>query len=202
MEIALIVLGIAGVSALAFIKWSSANRFADTAGYAAHAPQSRTQASPAAHASSQSFDAASAEHLPSPHIMQGSAYAVDGHTIVIDQVQIRLFGIDAPELNHPEGQKAKWAMAQLCKGQKIKAEVTDIDAYGSVVAKCFLPDGRDLSAEMVGNGMALDRSEFSGGLYRDLETADARKRLWLVAAKQDGKLHVKVKPDAHKTTKK
>ncbi|MGH1576216.1 thermonuclease family protein [Planktotalea sp.] len=31
----------------------------------------------------------------------GAAFVVDGDTIVIKKTQIRLFGIDAPELEHP-----------------------------------------------------------------------------------------------------
>ncbi|MGR3839008.1 MAG: thermonuclease family protein [Cognatishimia sp.] len=80
----------------------------------------------------------------------------DGDTITIQKTQVRLYGIDAPELDHPFGQKAKWAMVKLCKGNTIRAEVTEEDDYGRTVAKCFLPDGRDLSAELVKQGLAID----------------------------------------------
>ncbi|WP_234423535.1 thermonuclease family protein [Tateyamaria sp. Alg231-49] len=114
----------------------------------------------------------------------------DGDTIVIKKTQIRLFGVDAPELDHPYGQKAKWAMVKLCKGQTIRAEVTEQDDHGRTVARCYLPDGRDLSAEMVKLGLAIDWPKFSGGIYRDFETPDARKKLWLAAARQKGHMHV------------
>lgn len=115
---------------------------------------------------------------------------MDGDTITIKKTQIRLFGVDAPELNHPHGKKAKWALVSLCKGQLIRAEITEKDDYGRTVAKCFLPDGRDLSAEMVRLGLAIDWAKFSGGVYRSLETPDARKKMWLADARQKGRMHV------------
>ncbi|MFK7745505.1 MAG: thermonuclease family protein [Roseobacter sp.] len=136
------------------------------------------------------FEAKTAKRLPQKKCVEGSAYVTDGDTIVIKKTQIRLFGIDAPELNHPYGQKAKWAMVKLCKGQKIRAEITEKDAYGRTVARCYLPDGRDLSAELVKQGLAIDWPKFSGGVYRDMEVPNARKKMWLAAARQRGHMHV------------
>ncbi|WP_417272165.1 thermonuclease family protein [Celeribacter halophilus] len=129
-------------------------------------------------------------------VIRGRAYVVDGDTVVIRKTQIRLFGVDAPEMNHPYGKKAKWALVKLCKGQEVKAEVTDVDAHGRTVAKCFLPDGRDLSAEMVKLGLAIDWPKFSDGAYRSLEVPDVRKKLWLADARQKGRMHIWDKYDA------
>ena len=138
----------------------------------------------------QPFDTKSATTQPSIPAVQGSAYIVDGDTLVIQKIQIRLFGIDAPEINHPYGIKAKWALVSLCKGQTVCAEFTEQDAYGRTVAKCCLPDGRDLSAEMVKLGLAIDWAKFSNGRYRSLEMPDVRKKLWLADARQKGRMHV------------
>lgn len=127
---------------------------------------------------------------PVPKILRGSAYVVDGDTITIQRTQIRLFGIDAPEIDHPYGKKAKWALVTLCKGQPIRAEIIEKDDYGRAVAKCYLPNGRDLSAEMVKQGLAIDWPKFSGGEYKELELHDARKKLWLADARQKGRMHV------------
>ncbi len=128
--------------------------------------------------------------MPEGSVCVGSAYVIDGDSIVIKGTQIRLFGVDAPEINHPYGKKAKWALVKLCKGMEIRAEMIAVDAHERTVAKCFLPDGRDLSAEMVKQGLAIDWPKFSGGLYACLETPDARKKLWLANARQKGHLHV------------
>lgn len=126
---------------------------------------------------------------PKP-VVTGKAYVIDGDTLVIDQTRIRLFGIDAPEMNHPYGKKAKWALVTLCKGQIVRAEISAEDAHGRTVARCLLPDGRDLSAEMVKMGLALDWPKFSGGRYRTFEVADARRRMWLADARQKGRMQV------------
>ncbi|WP_197491901.1 thermonuclease family protein [Rhizobium bangladeshense] len=123
-------------------------------------------------------------------VLQGKCWVVDGDTIVIDKVHIRLAGIDAPELDHPFGKQAKWALVQLCKGQVVTARIRPELSYDRVVAECFLSDGRDLSAELVRSGLALDWPKFSGGKYRHLETADARKKLWRADARQGGKLRL------------
>jgi len=138
----------------------------------------------------EAFDAATAHPVTHPRVLEGPAYVTDGDTITIQKTQVRLYGIDAPELHHPYGKKAKWAMVRLCKGHRIRAEITDEDDYGRTVAKCFLPDGRDLSAELVKEGLAIDWPKFSGGKYGHLEVAGIRKKLWLADARQKGRMHV------------
>lgn len=136
------------------------------------------------------FEAKSAQPVPSHPVVCGPAYVIDGDSIVVKKTQIRLFGVDAPEMNHPYGKKAKWALVALCKGQQVHAEIVEQDAHGRTVAKCHLPDGRDLSAEMVKLGLAIDWAKFSGGIYRALEVSDARKKMWLADARQKGHMHV------------
>ncbi|WP_240231459.1 SH3 domain-containing protein [Devosia lacusdianchii] len=105
---------------------------------------------------------------------------------MIDKLHIRLAGIDAPELDHPFGQQSKWAMVKLCRGQVATARIKPEMSYDRVVAECFLPDGRDLAAELVRAGLALDWPKFSGGKYRHLEPVDARKKLWRAKLRQGG----------------
>lgn len=136
------------------------------------------------------FDAGTARHLETKRVIEGAAFITDGDTITIKKTQIRLFGIDAPELHHPYGKKAKWALHNMCKGHIVRAEISDEDEYGRTVARCFLPDGRDLSAEMVKLGLAIDWTKFSGGEYRAMETPDARRKLFLADARQKGRMHV------------
>lgn len=111
---------------------------------------------------------------------------IDGDTIVIDSEHLRLAGIDAPELDHPYGQKAKWALVALCKGQIVSANVIGQDHYGRTVAVCHFADGRDLAAEMVRLGHAIDWPKFSGGRYAALEVPGIRKRLWRCDHRQRG----------------
>lgn len=129
-----------------------------------------------------------------PPVLRGPCWVVDGDTIIIDKVHIRLAGIDAPELDHPWGQQAKWALVKLCKGQVVTARLKPELSYDRVVAECFLPDGRDLAAELVQAGLALDWPKFSGGKYRHLEPEDARRKLWRANLRQRGVSFVEETP--------
>ena len=118
----------------------------------------------------------------------GYCYVIDGDTIVINKVKVRLAGIDAPELNHPWGKKSKWAVVNMCKGKKITAELDNHLSHDRVVATCYLPDGTDIGAELVKAGLAIDWAKFSGGKYRHLEPSGIRKKLWRADARQKGRV--------------
>ncbi len=115
--------------------------------------------------------------IPSSMRLIGKAYVIDGDTIKIKGTKIRLAGIDAPELNMPWGQKSKWTMVEICKGQIITAELDGERSHDRLVGTCFLSDGRDIGAEIIKRGLALDLSHFSGGKYRQFEPEGARRKL-------------------------
>ena len=119
---------------------------------------------------------------------RGSAWVIDGDTVEIAGTRIRLAGIDAPELDHPYGKTAKWALVNLCKGQEVRAVFEGSLSHDRTVATCYLPDGRDLSAEMVRAGLAIDWPKFSGGKYRGLEPDGIRRKLWRCDARQRGRM--------------
>jgi endonuclease YncB( thermonuclease family) len=125
--------------------------------------------------------------LPSTTSISGPCYVVDGDTIYIRGVSIRLAGIDAPELDHPYGRIAKNALFQLCRNQPVRAEFVGETTHERHVAICYLPDGRDLAAEMVRLGHAVDWRKYSGGRYRHLEPDGIRRRLWRCDARQKGR---------------
>lgn len=118
--------------------------------------------------------------------LSGRCWVIDGDTIDIGGKRIRLAGIDAPELDHPYGKKAKATLVRLCQGKTVRAEFDGQLSYDRSMATCYLPDGRDLSAEMVKLGMAIDWPRYSGGKYRAYEAEGIRKRLWRCDARQKG----------------
>lgn len=120
--------------------------------------------------------------------LRGRAWVIDGDTIEIGGTRIRLSGIDAPEIDHPYGKNAKWTLVNLCKGQDVRAVFDGDLSHDRTVATCFLPDGSDLSAEMVKAGMAIDWPKFSRGKYSSLEVPGIRKKLWRCDARQKGRL--------------
>lgn len=154
-----------------------------------------------AQAESQSFDPTTAKTLPRGQIISGPAYVVDGDTIKVQKHQIRLFGIDAPEMNHPYGRLARTAMFDLCRNQTVHAEILEVDNHGRTVAKCHLDDGRDLSAELVKQGLAIDWPKYSGGVYSHLEESDVRRKLWLADARQKGRMYLWYRYDVENGSK-
>ena len=122
-----------------------------------------------------------------PQVLRGPCWVIDGDTIVIGSERIRIAGIDAPELDQPWGQKSKWAMVQLCRNQIVRAELVGELSHDRHVAVCTLADGRDLAAELVKMGLAIDWPKFSGGRYRCYEPPGVRKKLWRCDARQKGR---------------
>lgn len=119
--------------------------------------------------------------FPASMKLQGKAWVIDGDTIAIGRIKIRLAGIDAPEIDEPYGKNSKWAMVNICKGQIITAHLNGERSYDRLVGTCTLPDGRDIAALLVAQGLALDWPFYSGGKYRHLEPEGVRKRMWRVA---------------------
>jgi micrococcal nuclease len=132
--------------------------------------------------------------------IKGPCHVQDGDSIFIGDTSIRLHGIDAPELDHPYGKNAKWELIKLCKGQIVSAVLEGSLSHKRIVATCYLPDGRDLSAEMVKLGMAVDWAKFSGGKYRSFEVSGVRRKLWRCDARQKGRMPPPVGPADAPTT--
>ena len=80
-------------------------------------------------------------------------------------VAIRVWGLDAPERKQAGGSEATRAMRSLISGATLDCRVRDIDRYDRLVAQCFLPDGRDIAAEMIYMGVATEYCRYSGGFY-------------------------------------
>jgi endonuclease YncB( thermonuclease family) len=93
----------------------------------------------------------------SPGITDGDTFRCDGG------VKIRLWGVDAPERNTPKGPAATRALAEITHGQSLVCQRKG-KSYDRIVAQCFI-GRRDVAAEMVRRGHAVDLPRFSKGLY-------------------------------------
>ncbi len=133
--------------------------------------------------------------LPSIAIAQsfrGRAQVIDGDTIALEglEARIRLYGIDAPEgrqtcqteasQKYLFGPKSAQALQELItRNGHAVCEQTDRDRYGRVVAVCMV-NGRDLSAELVRQGWAVEYGRYSDGRYMANQTAarTGKRGLW------------------------
>ena len=92
---------------------------------------------------------------------------VDGDTFWMDSapVRIRVWALDAPEIGEPGGDAATEAMRQLTADRELECLTRDIDRFGRIVAQCWLPDGRDITAAMIASGTAREFCRFSRNHY-------------------------------------
>lgn len=100
----------------------------------------------------------------------GAARVVDGDTLEVGAVRVRLHGIDAPELGqvctHPDGARwdcGTWMADQLrarLDGRKVRCRAIETDRYGRTVATCTL-DGQDVGRMLVRDGLALAYRKYS-----------------------------------------
>ncbi len=99
------------------------------------------------------------------------AVAIDGDTIRLDSpgknLRFRLWGIDAPEVQAPDGLRASRALAQLIAGQTLICALMDVDPYGRPVVRCGTAIVPDIACELVRLGHARDWPKFSGGAYSE-----------------------------------
>ena len=116
----------------------------------------------------------------------GRARVIDGDTLEIAGQKVRLFGIDAPELDQrcdrdgrvwACGLAARDALADVAGRQRLTCAVQDIDRYGRNVATCFAGD-QDVAALMVRQGMAIAYRRYSGR-YVNAEAAARREGIGL-----------------------
>lgn len=82
------------------------------------------------------------------------AYVIDGDTLAAGDTRLRIWGIDAPEADHPHGPAATEHMKRLVAGRVLTVTPIEVDAYGRLVAR--IRAGRDdIGAAMVRDGYAM-----------------------------------------------
>lgn len=127
----------------------------------------------------------------------GRATVVDGDTIHVEGVEknVRLSGVDAPESGQicvdGAGKRflcgvraAEELAALIGRNGRVACEQKDQDRYGRPVAVCQV-GGRDLSAEMIRRGWAVDFVRYSRGRYEAEQDAAQRAAAGLWAGDFD-----------------
>lgn len=120
--------------------------------------------------------------------IRGVARVVDGDTLVVSGVRIRMGAVDAPERSQSctdahgalrlAGEDARLALAAKVAGQELRCEPHGQDAHGRTVAKCFM--GReDLGEWLVRAGYAFAyRSYGVEYVAAEDDARTARRGLW------------------------
>jgi endonuclease YncB( thermonuclease family) len=116
-------------------------------------------------------------------VIAGVATAIDGDTLEIHGVRIRIEGIDAPESSqlctrgdekYRCGKDAAFAVADLIGHHVVTCTRTTTDKYGRTVATCEV-EGTDVGRWMVQHGQAVAYRKYSMMYVADEEQARAAK---------------------------
>ncbi len=113
--------------------------------------------------------------------VSGSVKVVDGDSLILDETEVRLLGIDAPEgrqtctarngNRYRCGREAAKALRRLVSGRRVACSVVETDRYGRAVSRCKAGDV-DLNLEMVRRGWAVVYLSHS----REFAAAESRAR--------------------------
>ena len=117
------------------------------------------------------------------------ALVVNGDTFVAhsgnnDDMQVRLYGIDAPELRQSYGEEAKAHLAQLLGTQAISLELLDVNRYGQHMALAYLEDGSLVQEKLLEEGYAWVYPQYCMipvcryWAKVEIEARDSRLGLW------------------------
>jgi endonuclease YncB( thermonuclease family) len=119
--------------------------------------------------------------------ISGTARAGDGDSLTIAATRIRLFGIDAPELDQvcqrggrawSCGQAAAEQLANLVAGQEVRCIPVGTDQHDRVLARCTAGHV-DVNRTMVATGYAVAFRRYSQNYISAEESAKvARRGLW------------------------
>lgn len=122
--------------------------------------------------------------LPAPFEIH-DPYVIDGDTIAMGNVRIRLFGIDAPESGQRQGRASTRHLKQLIDGGGLRIVPRDVDIYDRIVAQIFKGDD-DICRQMVADGYAVASTDYTS-LYTAQQARARRKRagLWRYGAIQN-----------------
>jgi len=99
-------------------------------------------------------------------------HVVDGDSLYLVGVkrQIRLWGVDAPELKKPGYFAARNALMKKVKGKRLRCVTQDHDRYGRIVARCFMAASNnkpalDINEWMLKSRTAKEYCYFTKGFY-------------------------------------
>ena len=105
---------------------------------------------------------------------------LDGDTIIVDNLTVRILKIDSPEKNQTYGKESKDYLSRLILFKKVKVVSSKIDKYGRTLADVCI-NGRSVAEIMIESGNAWHYSYFDSSFILAQKQITARKNklgLW------------------------
>ncbi|MEY4504862.1 MAG: hypothetical protein RL154_1159 [Pseudomonadota bacterium] len=112
--------------------------------------------------------------------LNNELYIIDGDTIKLDNVKIRLLAIDAPEGKQFFGDSAKIHLEHLLKGKEITYKIDSYDQYHRALAVIYVDNTININLKMVSDGYAWSYRYNKNQIYINaMNEAKKNKRgLW------------------------
>ena len=119
-----------------------------------------------------------------PNHISGRARVIDGDSLHVGGIEVRLQGIDAPEgrqncrrfgKSWPCGQRSAGKLKSLTRRAQLSCEVSKQDRYGRLLATCHV-GRKNINREMVAQGWAV-----SYGRYKreEAKARQGKRGIWV-----------------------
>ena len=93
----------------------------------------------------------SAAYAAEPHVISGPSRVLDGDTVVVGEIHVRLKGVDAPE----RGEFAREIMIEIVNGSDLTCQLTGEKTHKRDVGYCTTAEGVDINRAIIEQGVAL-----------------------------------------------
>jgi endonuclease YncB( thermonuclease family) len=120
--------------------------------------------------------------------LSGVGNSIDGDSLKVGETEVRLYGIDAPELSQTCqrdgrawecGSESAYQLSKLVNGKQVNCSSMGADTFGRTLARCRVGE-IDLNRTMVATGYALAYRRYSTDYVSAEESAKLAKRgIWI-----------------------
>ncbi|MBA4037434.1 MAG: nuclease [Bradyrhizobium sp.] len=106
--------------------------------------------------------------------MTGPSHVVDGDTVDVGDIRVRLKGVDASERHTDLGKAAKIIMQTIVGGSDLTCHLTGEKTRRREVGYCVTAGGTDINREIIAQGAALACPRFDAR-YLPFEQAEQQE---------------------------
>jgi endonuclease YncB( thermonuclease family) len=110
--------------------------------------------------------------MADPLTVSGPARVIDGDTVVVGGVHVRLKGVDAAERGTERGDDATQVMLEIVNGSDLRCQLTGEKTHRREVGYCSTAAGVDINKEIIAQGAALACPRYDAR-YKPFEQASA-----------------------------
>lgn len=105
-------------------------------------------------------------------------FVIDGDTMIIDNLKIRIQGIDSPEISQKFGKEAKKQLIILTKNKTLRIKIIKFDRYNRAICYIFA-NNKDVGLQMVQTGYAWAYRRYTNEyVFAEKRAKNRRLGIW------------------------